>query len=118
MLLIIISCKREQHSTKYRVALTTEAKTHSYIAHLSCHLSLDIVDCSSTFPPNHQLRLPRHSCKYQPHPCPLCSSHYNKPTIVKRNLGKQDRVPCSSVIFRLYTVTLNTMHIRINFPLQ
>ena len=39
--------------------------------------------------------------------------------MVKRNLRKQDRVvPCSEVICRLYTETLNTMHIRIHFPLQ
>ena len=70
MHLIIISCKREQHSTKYRVALTTKAKTLSYIAHLSRHPSLSIVDCSSTFPPQPQLRLPRHRRQYQPHPGP------------------------------------------------
>ena len=46
-----MSCKKEQHSTKYRGALTTEAKTLSYIAYLSRHHSLGIVDCSSTFPP-------------------------------------------------------------------
>ena len=46
-----ISCKREQHSTEYRVALTNEAKTHSYIARLSRYLSLGIVDCSSISPP-------------------------------------------------------------------
>ena len=52
-----------------------------------------------------------------PVPLKVQLSHYNKPTIVKRNLEKQGRVvPCSEVICRLYAVTLNTMHIRINFP--
>jgi len=45
-MLLVISCKREQHRTKYRAALTTETKTIQLYCTLLHHRSLGIVERS------------------------------------------------------------------------